>query len=126
MRRPFNNAETFNRLIRNKIQTVRLRNGSRITPNQMRRQEGYRELRTAMQVPSTSSLHLPVAFAGLEQVATCVQIQRMSYTVRPEHIVAPLKFRSSTQSSIQSLQICKGTVRTRAVHGECRQWRCGA
>lgn len=48
--RPFNNIETFNRLIRNKIQTVKLRNGNRITPNQARRAEGYRELRTAMRV----------------------------------------------------------------------------
>ncbi|KAK9908100.1 hypothetical protein WJX75_002756 [Coccomyxa subellipsoidea] len=45
---PFDNIETFNRLIRNKIQTVKLRNGNRITPNQARRAEGYRELRTAM------------------------------------------------------------------------------
>ncbi|CAL8469222.1 g8763 [Coccomyxa elongata] len=46
---PFNNAETFNRLIRNKIQTIKLRNGNRINPNQARRAEGYKELRTAMQ-----------------------------------------------------------------------------
>lgn len=54
--RPFNNIETFNRLIRNKIQTVKLRNGNRITPNQARRAEGYRELRTAMRV-NTLPLH---------------------------------------------------------------------
>ena len=48
--RPFNNAETFNRLIRNKIQMIKLRNGNRINPNQARRAEGYKELRTAMQV----------------------------------------------------------------------------
>ncbi|BDA45031.1 Helicase-like transcription factor [Coccomyxa sp. Obi] len=46
---PFNNAETFNRLIRNKIQMIKLRNGNRINPNQARRAEGYKELRTAMQ-----------------------------------------------------------------------------
>ena len=56
--RPFNNIDTFNRLIRNKIQTVKLRNGRRITPNQDRRAEGYRELRTAMQVSTPASLAL--------------------------------------------------------------------
>lgn len=50
MRRPFNNIELFNRLIRNKIETVKLRNGRRITPNQAARDQGYKELRTAMRV----------------------------------------------------------------------------
>ena len=41
---------TFNSQIRNRVQTVKYRNGRRVQPNAAKRAEGFQQLRLAMKV----------------------------------------------------------------------------